>query len=549
MKKINTLIKFFLIVSTFNINATNYYSDPISGSMVNAGTSASPWAGLSAIFSANKTFLAGDTIFLRNGNHGYSIVKGINTGFVVVTPQIGHSPVISRMRISNSTTTQAQYWKFDKLTFQSQATGTVGLPSYSLLEIYPYATNITVSSCTVTSEFNTTSWTRDDWRNKCNNGIFTRPILNSNIIIENNFILNTAFALTISSSNCIVRNNTIQNFTNDASRVLGSNILFEKNKIYDLIKVMLNSENHDDLFQSFTSTTGIGQDTLRNNIIRGNLFINTTDTTRQFRGTAQGIGGFDGPFLNWIVENNIILCDHWHGISFYGAIGCKIINNTVLDPYKFTPIDPFDNNASNTGPAWIRIDKKTNGPASSNNVVSNNLLANIVAITSPTMGIASNNISIGSQTNYANFFVNVNDFSQPINFDLHLKSTSTAIDAGTSTNAPLFDFDGVSRPQGLGFDIGAYEYQPLLTSISNSLNNDDFIKFYPNPANNELIIENKNDGDSMKLEFVNYFGTNIYSIETTSKINRIDVSKYPKGIYFITLKTNTHSVTKKIILE
>ena len=42
--------------------------------------------------------------------------------------------------------------------------------------------------------------------------------------------------------------------------------------------------------------------------------------------------------------------------------------------------------------------------------------------------------------------------------DYHLKSTSPAIDKGISTYAPSTDYDGKVRPQGAGYDIGAYEY-------------------------------------------------------------------------------------------
>jgi len=35
------------------------------------------------------------------------------------------------------------------------------------------------------------------------------------------------------------------------------------------------------------------------------------------------------------------------------------------------------------------------------------------------------------------------------------------IDAGTSTNAPVVDFDNNPRPLGAGVDIGAYEFAPL----------------------------------------------------------------------------------------
>ena len=48
-------------------------------------------------------------------------------------------------------------------------------------------------------------------------------------------------------------------------------------------------------------------------------------------------------------------------------------------------------------------------------------------------------------------------FVDPLNADFHLQSTSLAIDAGIATNAPSVDFDGIARPQGAGYDIGAYE--------------------------------------------------------------------------------------------
>jgi len=44
------------------------------------------------------------------------------------------------------------------------------------------------------------------------------------------------------------------------------------------------------------------------------------------------------------------------------------------------------------------------------------------------------------------------------NWNLHLLEGSIAIDAGTSENSPSIDYDGTSRPQGEGYDIGAYEY-------------------------------------------------------------------------------------------
>jgi len=44
--------------------------------------------------------------------------------------------------------------------------------------------------------------------------------------------------------------------------------------------------------------------------------------------------------------------------------------------------------------------------------------------------------------------------------NFHLTAGSPAIDNGSSDQAPSDDFDGVSRPQGSAWDIGAFEYSP-----------------------------------------------------------------------------------------
>ncbi len=48
-------------------------------------------------------------------------------------------------------------------------------------------------------------------------------------------------------------------------------------------------------------------------------------------------------------------------------------------------------------------------------------------------------------------------------FDVHLRASSPAIDAGETLSAVAFDFDQVPRPQGAAYDIGAYEYRDYST--------------------------------------------------------------------------------------
>ena len=49
-------------------------------------------------------------------------------------------------------------------------------------------------------------------------------------------------------------------------------------------------------------------------------------------------------------------------------------------------------------------------------------------------------------------------FVDPAAADFHLLESSPAVDSASADGAPAFDFDGGARPQGEGFDIGAFEY-------------------------------------------------------------------------------------------
>jgi hypothetical protein len=47
-------------------------------------------------------------------------------------------------------------------------------------------------------------------------------------------------------------------------------------------------------------------------------------------------------------------------------------------------------------------------------------------------------------------------FVQPVNHNFHLQPASPAVDKGIDPGVAT-DFDGIPRPQGLGYDIGSYE--------------------------------------------------------------------------------------------
>jgi hypothetical protein len=54
-------------------------------------------------------------------------------------------------------------------------------------------------------------------------------------------------------------------------------------------------------------------------------------------------------------------------------------------------------------------------------------------------------------------------FNDPDNNDFSLKSTAPAIDSGVDLGSNYSsDFVGISRPQSLAWDIGAYEFNGIL---------------------------------------------------------------------------------------
>jgi MYXO-CTERM domain-containing protein len=184
---------------------------------------------------------------------------------------------------------------------------------------------------------------------------------------------------------------------------------------------------------------GVGTGVVKGVVLRGNVFINREDPNQKLSNEMQGIGCFDGMFDGWVVENNVVITDHWHGISFYGMTNSRIVNNTVIDLDDAQP-----------GPPWIMVTAHKDGRASENVVVRNNLATDYDltgnAITD------DHNTTLTSAT-LASFFVKANP-----PFDLHLLPGAPAVDTGSADGAPTLDADRIARPQGQAIDLGAYEW-------------------------------------------------------------------------------------------
>jgi hypothetical protein len=201
-----------------------------------------------------------------------------------------------------------------------------------------------------------------------------------------------------------------------------------------------------------------------NNVVRGNTIYNNATGGNYGAGIILSSGTGHLAYNN-IIYNNAI------GIQIdYGAIGAKVYNNTL---YK------NDRNYSTSSiPANIDLEPSANpgnGVVGSGNEVTNNIISdhrhygiyNAMTGTQIKNNLLYNNtdgaIRLGSATSAGNTTNSNPVFVNTLGYDFHLQPSSPAIDQGLTITSLLTDYENVTRPQGTGYDIGAYEYTQILT--------------------------------------------------------------------------------------
>ena len=235
-------------------------------------------------------------------------------------------------------------------------------------------------------------------------------------------------------------------------------------------------------------------------IVRGNLIFGNANSGLHMNGDLSQ--GGNGLIINALVEDNIIHdngrsggsainCDgvqnsriqnnllydnRASGISLFqidaaaGAINNVVVNNTILEAANArwcvnintgsTGNVVFNNILYNYNPAHGAINISTDslsGFVSDYNAVDGrfSLDDSGVAITQAQWQSATGQDAHSMVATPAQLFVN------PVAFYYHLSVAAPAVDAGVVTlggqAAPSIDLAGISRPMGLGYDIGAYE--------------------------------------------------------------------------------------------
>jgi hypothetical protein len=373
----------------------------------------------------------GTTILVTSGSYGaLSISNRTNSNYITIAATSDSNPVFTSVRVSASSR-----WILQGLDVQPRYTSGA-------------ATRIAVdlSGSSIIFENSKISYSDSlpsspsDWMNRTGHGIRMRGL---DLIVRNNSLRYVRRGIVADSTKSLISGNTIDSFAADGVRGNGNFNTFEYNTVRDCY--VSDPEDHYDGFQAWTTGPGgVGTGTISGVILRGNTIIESTNLSRNTGCELQGIGMFDGTYKDWIIENNVVVTSHWHGIAVYGANNVKVVNNTAMNPYG-------------THETWIKIVNHKNGTASIDSVVRNCLA---VSFPSGGSGVVHDHNLIITRASLADHFVNANAF------DFHLKAGSSAIDAGLAILAPSTDRDGSARPAGAGFDLGAYEFGAVFPSPS-----------------------------------------------------------------------------------
>ena len=416
--------------------ARDFFVDPTTEATDGDGSSAKPWRTLSRALD-EPDLKHGDTIYLRSGTYGALNIKARkNKAAVTIAADKGHDPRFTSIRITASSN-----WVLRGLSVSpSFAPSSIG---NAIVYIGRQTEAITLEDSTVMSAPDSSSWTAKEWNANARNGIAAGG---TRIVVRGNRLRNVDHGINFGASHSLVENNVIENFSGDGIRGLGNHTTYRGNTVKNCYNV---DDNHDDGFQSWSigDDGKVGTGEVIGVVLSGNKFINNDDPDQPMRCTLQGIGLFDGTYVDWLIENNVVITDHWHGITVMGGRNVRIVNNTVIDARRGRP-----------GPPWITITSHRLGHPSRDSFIVNNLAPTFDPRAARRGQFSYNRPGVTARNN-----MRVLDpgtyFEDPANGDLRLKPGSRPVDAGTADMAPAIDIDGNPRPRGKAVDVGAYELQ------------------------------------------------------------------------------------------
>ena len=442
MFKVKLLILGSIAVSVFSVNtlvqaASTYYVDNTnsSASDSNAGTISAPWR---TIGKAAIGVSAGDTVIVKAGTYNERVT-------------LSRAGAVS----GKITFKSDQKWGAKMLGFNMNApyNRVEGFDISNSTKNYAGGTGVFVSANNSEVVGN---YIHDSYAGVARFGNVSSWV--SNVYVVNNVIRNIGtIGIIASGNNWLVENNEVDRLydgdssqDSDYSRFFGNNITFRGNYFHGTKESEIGGA-HTDCFQTYDN----------NGEYVTNLLIENNRCIGFFHEGLMSESGFSAtPSKDWVIRNNVFTDGTSWALNFHGIDNVKILNNTFINIAA--------NGVGFLGP-------KSNVPYSNRKttgVISNNIFYNtgswqgaVYFANGGTINEAKNNLVFKSgttlpQSAFPNDVINKDPkFSALATGDYSLAIGSPAIDAGANLSAFNYskDLSGTVRPQGAGWDIGAYE--------------------------------------------------------------------------------------------
>lgn len=333
-----------LAAGVSSASAATFICDPAKGSPQGDGSAERPWRTIQEVIAAklllcrdaagnaanpNAPVKPGDTVLLRSGWHGVlRIAGGYNDPPITIAADKGHTPQVANIEIADG-----RKWTVKGLTVSpSLAPTPIAKPPEQLVMLGErggeQCADLVIEDCFVYSVLDTAGWSGKDWVEKPASGIWLGRNGKAHVA-RNNYVLNTRFGINLCAFDCLCEGNVVANYSGDGIRVTRDGQIVQYNVVRNnFVGSQDGDDNHDDGIQAFLFNKGTG--TMRGVTLRGNIIIARDTDNLPFPNPLQGIGCFDGPLVNFTVEKNVVLVNHWHGISLYDAQGCTIQDNACF---------------------------------------------------------------------------------------------------------------------------------------------------------------------------------------------------------------------------
>jgi hypothetical protein len=306
--------------------AETYHVDPAKGAADGDGSAAKPWKTLEEVASSGQLakLKGGDTVLLKSGYHGDVKFAGDNEAPITIAADKGQKPQLSHLVI-----TKGKNWIVKGLIISPTFSETEYKGDIVSFGESGESSKITVEDCYIFGAEDTSNFDAQQWMDL--KGAMQMGRNGRDLTARNNYIRNVRFGISATSFDSLIEGNVVTDYSADGIRLTRDGQTAQYNIIKNVyVSAKDGDKNHDDGIQCFLFNAGKGE--LKNLTVVGNLIIAHENPNQKLQNTLQGIGFFDGPLVNFVVTDNVVGVDSWHGISLYDAQGCRVENNVVWTP-------------------------------------------------------------------------------------------------------------------------------------------------------------------------------------------------------------------------